>query len=225
MTHYGTATAALPDPSTVREQLFLLAHDEDRNLRPWIHVPALEVGLAGAALIDLVIAPGHQFVAAHSNRYNGWTPQVVPADPGTEHVVQHLTGLLPAVLRELGPGLYDTTSSALAARGYIRRNRQWGRDRYHLADVSPLVRIRAKVRHHITATQPQPNVETEALCALISALNMGECLIFGVSRTDIAGLLQQLTTRPSSPADPRPTIAHVARAVRNAIDHLALSAM
>jgi hypothetical protein len=37
---------------SVREQLFLLAHDEYREFRPRIHLSALGIGLAGAALID-----------------------------------------------------------------------------------------------------------------------------------------------------------------------------
>lgn len=221
--YYGTARANLPDPPLIREQLFLLAHDEDRNLRPWIHLPALGVGLAGAALLDLLISAGPR----PSPGSDAPPSPPIRRDPGTQHVLHHLAGVLPAVLREIGPGLYDKTSAALTARGYIVQDRRWGRGRYHLADVSPLIRIRAKVRHRITDRLPDPTPDIEALCALIWALNMPDCLIFDLSRADLDAVLHDVTARMpdwADPGNPSTCIPQVARAVREAVAHLALAA-
>jgi len=42
-------------PSSVRERLWLLAHDEYNDMRPRINVRALDIGLAAATLVDLLL--------------------------------------------------------------------------------------------------------------------------------------------------------------------------
>ncbi|WP_033342062.1 GPP34 family phosphoprotein [Catenuloplanes japonicus] len=41
--------------ATVRDRLFFLAHDEDRNLAPHVHPALLDYALAGATIIDLLL--------------------------------------------------------------------------------------------------------------------------------------------------------------------------
>lgn len=226
--YYDTGEYFQPgDLRLVREQLFLLAHDEDNHLRPRLHVPALGVGLAGAGIIDLMVA--HRIHISNGRAYvSDLYDTQGSGDPVTDHVLQRLRSLraaplLPALLRELGPDLYPRTLGALTAQGVITQGRRFGRIRYEVARPALANRIRGKVRYRINGND-RPKVDTDALCALISALNLQDCLIFQLSRDQTDDLLFQIATQIPSKVmvgDPVAAIPKVAYAVHQAVGDLA----
>jgi hypothetical protein len=214
----------------VREQLYLLAHDDAQSMRPHVHVPAIGVGLAAAALIDLLIDQ-------HVHIING-TAYVIPRrgqapelDPITEYVLRIIGNLrhspgLHLLLRDLGPTLYTQTGEALITRGILTAGRRWGRTRRELARLRSSSWIRQSLRYRITG-RDQPDLPIDALCALTWALGLDGALLMELSRTEIDELLRgvmnripELLPRPDLPAA---AIPQVADAVRTAVAGLATS--
>lgn len=235
-TYRRAAQPGLPDPPLIREQLFLLTHDEDRHLRPWIDSRALSLGLAGAALIDLFAAASMPTLAtepAVGGRHTaGPAHEPVSLDPATRHVLHYLTecltSVLPTLLLQAGPMLYEATWRGLANSGYFTADRSWGRARYNLTEVAPLNRIRGKVRQRINAPDTPVSLTVEALSALVWALNIPGCLILDIDRGEFHRLMQTTNARianSAGPLDPLASIPPVAHAVRAAVEHLALAAM
>lgn len=210
----------------------MLAHDETRSLKPHLHVPAIGVGLAGAALIDLLIAKRVHIVHGSPYLHRSYNPG--PAgDPVTHQVLTMIGNLrhtpgLHLLLREPGPEPYDQTLDALITKDVITRDRRWGRTRYELTRIAPAARVRQSVRYRIEGGQwPEPHID--ALCALTWALNLQHCLVVDLTDTEISDLLRGVTHRIAElvrwfdPDWPAAAIPEVADAVRTAIGALATS--
>ncbi|MEU7905258.1 GPP34 family phosphoprotein [Actinoplanes sp. NPDC049118] len=220
------------DLPSLREQLFVLAHDETRSLKPHLHVPAIGVGLAGAAVIDLLIAK--RIHIAQGSPYLHRSYEQGPAgDPVTHQVLAMIGNLrhtpgLHLLLRELGPDLYDQTLTALIAKDVITRDRRWGRTRYELTRITPAARVRQKVRYRIEGRQ-RPDPHVDALCALTWALNLQHCLVMDLSEADIDELLRGVMhripelVRWNDPDAPAAAIPEVADAARTAVGAMATS--
>ena len=217
----------------LHEQLFLLAHDEDHRMRPTVHLPALGVGLAGAALIDLMdagrvhIPDGPPYGPCVTDLYD----RSPATDPVTNHVLQSIRTLdkvppMPALLRELGADLYDRTLGGLIAQGVIAPQQHWGRTRHHLVRSGTTVYIRAEIRSRVDA-RSRPNVNTDSLCALIWALNMHDCLFIASRRAEVDELLvtvMQQIPDVAPTGSPLQAIPHIAQSIRLAVGDLATAA-
>lgn len=216
-----------PDPPSVRERLFLIAHDEDKNFRPRLHLPALGIGLAGAAVIDLLIA-NRLHITAGTADLTDYFDHSPTGNPVTDHVLRTVRTMTPrpplsALLTLLGPDLYERTLGQLVAAGVLLRTSRRIRATYRPADIATMVRIRAKVRYRLNGDQDN-NVVTDALCALVSALQLHDCLLFFLSTSEIEALIQPVIRRiPELAADGTPitAIPRVAAAVRHAVGDLA----
>jgi len=194
-----------PDPPSVRERLFLIAHDEDKNFRPRLHLPALGIGLAGAAVIDLLIANRVRITDGRAD-LTDYFDHSTTGDPVTDHVLRAVRALtprppLPALLTLLGPDLYERTLGQLVAAGVLLRAGRRLRAVYRPADIATLVRIRGKVRYRLNGDQDN-NVVTDALCAVVSALQLHDCLLFFLSTGEIEALMRPVIQRiPKLAAD------------------------
>lgn len=239
-----------PDHLTLVEHLFLLAHDDARSMRPQIDVRAIGVGLAAAALTDLLIARRIHIVNGSAypidrrsrpivdNGYRGVRTghrhdRESTDDPITDQVLTVIANLrhapgLHLLLRDLGPDLYTPTRQALVTKRVISAERRWGRTRHELAQISSTAWIRQEVRDRIHGRQ-KDDVHTDALCALVWALNVQHCLLMDLTRTQIDELLRGVMYRIpeliswSDPDAPAVAIPEIADAVRTAVAGLATS--
>ena len=184
----------------LRDELFLLAHDEDYRWRPRVPPASLAVGLAGATLIDLVLAGdlraerGH--VAAHSRYVRH------DLDPVSARVVADLavTGAwLP--LREAITGtaveLYERTLIQLITTDIITaRARRFGRVRYSPTDLDDVVNARHYPRYRVQTLDcgtDRLDPATDALCGLIRALRIEATLYLELPADDLRVRLDTIT--------------------------------
>ncbi|MEV6350854.1 GPP34 family phosphoprotein [Actinoplanes sp. NPDC051851] len=185
------------DPILVREQFYLLAHDESRHMRPRLHVPALSAGLAGATVMDLMIAQRVtvETGTVHADRY----ARDSTGDPVSDDVLAlimdaQLAPSLPDLIRGAMPGLYERTTAALVHKGVIAEKSstsRWRRAKEHdLSDPGIAVRVRAKVGYRIEQ-RDGPSPDADSLCALVAALGLHGALQRG-SRAEIEPLLHQV---------------------------------
>ncbi|GIF13650.1 GOLPH3/VPS74 family protein [Actinoplanes teichomyceticus] len=221
------------DPTLVREQFFLLAHDETRHMRPRLHLPALAAGLAGATVMDLLIA-GRVAVASgavHPDRFQ----RDLTGDPVTDDALALILQVVPApplpeLIRTVAPGVYERTAAALIHKGVLVQGppRRWRRGRgYEIADEGIVVRIRAKAGYRI-AGRDAPSPGADCLCALVAALGLHRALMRG-ERAEVDPLLQRVVRemaesgrRARHPVGGAPAVA---AAVLGVVQDLATSAM
>ncbi|WIM99430.1 GPP34 family phosphoprotein [Actinoplanes oblitus] len=219
------------DPTLVREQFYLLAHDETRQMRPHLHLPALSAGLAGATVMDLLIA---QRVTVESGSLRpDWYQRSSTGDPITDDVLALIMQAapgppLPVLIRAASGGLYERTTAALVHKGVIVEGppRRWRKGReYAIAHEGIAVRARARVGYRMEG-RDGPSPEADSLCTLVSALNLHAVLVRG-TRSEVEPLLQRvIRDLPENAAGhPIGEAAAVAAAVLKVIQDMATSAM
>jgi len=223
------------DPHLVREQLFVLAHDEHRGgWKERLHQPALSVGLAGAAIIDLLIDRRVHLVnqaVTVTDLYD----RSVTGDAVTDGVlglVRQRSLPLPAILDRVAGGMYERTRGGLVHRGVLVEKplRVLGvrlSDRVVLAHEYIAIRNRAKVVRRADG-RDGPTPAADAMCVLLLALGMQDCLILPREEAD-RGLNLVLQQMQATEVPEHRLLAHdiieVAEAVQYAVHDLATSAM
>ncbi|MEV0822977.1 GOLPH3/VPS74 family protein [Nonomuraea rubra] len=133
------------DRLPLHQDLYLIAHDQAG--RPLIHQSSLALGLAGAALLDLLLAG-----------------RPAPADPRSE------------LKRAVADGVYDRTREGLLDSGVLVRvsRRRMGvlpYTRYELADIASIVRASSGVRSAVEGWKP-PDARCAGLCGLVAVLRL-----------------------------------------------------
>lgn len=227
----------VPPITSVRDRLWLLAHDERRNLRPCIDVRALAVGLTGATLIDLLLQDRihvQQGLIHPRGRHNG--PIGDPVCAALEHAIgsgrnreSHDPQLAPRlidVLRDPSLRMYDRTVGMLIAAGILvdERRRRGAQYRLDPADINQWLRsqfIRALFR------PVESDATLDSLCALVRALNLHSTLVLPYSTEEADALLRRITNRipeRTGPASPLAVIPHLATQVHHTIGDLATAA-
>lgn len=201
-------------------------------MRPRLHVPALAAGLAGATVMDLLIA---QRVTIDSgvvspDRYQRETTGDPVTDDVLAIIMERTPGpALPNLLRVAAPGLYERTTAALVHRGLLAEGpaRRWRKKEYELADEGVAVRVRAKVGYRVDG-RDGPSPDADCLCGLVSALGLHGALLRG-TRAELEPLLQQVIrelperARPSRhPVGQAPAVA---AAVLGVVQDMATAAM
>lgn len=236
-----------PGVDSVREQLWLLAHDDDRGLSPLIDRRAIGIGLAGATLIDLMLSDSitiddgyvypHQQEPTRAARHAaGSRSPTRESPPGTAnpltasvlHMIRDLHAVrITDVLRDPGLRLYERTFAALIAAGIVIEHRRTLRStRYRLDDPA----TSGWVRSQFTRRLYRPVTATAALdglCALIWALNLHSRLVLPYSTAEADTLLHTIVDElpaRAGPDAPAIAIANLAIAVRHAVGDLATSA-
>ncbi|GAB7043965.1 MULTISPECIES: GOLPH3/VPS74 family protein [Catenuloplanes] len=206
--------------ATVRDRLFLLAHDNDHDLAPHIRPDLLDFGLAGATLIDLLLDGWIQV-------YDGtiWLTSAtgLPGDIIGDRTLQHLftrTSPRPVrdVLYEISPTMYARTRAILIADGTIReRRRRFRGPAYRISDPRAAGVPRAGVRAVVLAAAERKPLTrlagTDALAALVNAVHLYPPLHLDLRDAQIRSLLNLNTraiavrARPGAPARAIPFIA------------------
>jgi hypothetical protein len=218
------------EPPNVRDQLFLIAHDEEKRFRPWINVGAIGIGLAGATVMDLLIA---NRVMVHGGKAYLVDPyeRTLTRDALTDYVLLTVRDMEPtpplaALLAHLGPAMYDRTLGGLLNAGFLSRLTRRRRANYGPTDPGLMVSIRSKVRYRFNGDL-SATIVTDALCALVSAVQLHDALMFHLRRSEVDDRLQEISARipmlvaRDMPGSPSSAIPDVADAVRQAIGDLA----
>jgi hypothetical protein len=225
--------------ASLREQVWLLAHDEHHHLRPRVDARVLEIGLVAATLTDLLLrnriyvhrgliytnlkrpTPVADPIAAHVQSAIGQGPPPHVAD-----VIRGACGDLPNNEQNPYQRLSERTLGGLIAGGHVREQRRWlRRTRYQLADPTVVSSIRAVLRHrlvrHPRSRQRDPAVD--CLCALVLALDLHHTMVLPVSTDEAERVLLYITAAiPASAGHvgPLTTIPQLVQIVRDAVgDH------
>jgi Golgi phosphoprotein 3 (GPP34) len=173
---------------SVRDELFLLAHDDDG--RALVAESHLSSGLAGATLVGLLLDSA---VAVFGGRL-----EVLDAKPTGDDETDATVAAIAANTAPCGPrawvswishGAYERVAEAMERDGLIRRSHQ---RRLGLVPVTrcvagnpdDLVRIRSRLRYAVMARElPEP--ATAALCALVRVLRLEAALLLSMSTADL----------------------------------------
>ncbi|GGK36388.1 hypothetical protein GCM10010124_31290 [Pilimelia terevasa] len=192
---------------TVRDEVFLFAHDEDRRFKLLVNPRSLAVALAGATLADLLIAGvatvDHTRVFVRSF-----------AQPPTDRLLAEAMGRLrvhggtlslPTALGLIAPGLYERTQAYLVVAGRLRPvHRRLLGPRHTLADGGLNVRVRARARDAVDGQDIvkglAPDPVTDGLCVLVHALGLHDRMFFFNQavpevRAAVADAIDRLPTR------------------------------
>lgn len=226
----------------LRDELYLIAHGD--NGTPLINEQALEVGLAGAVVLDLWLAkrvavgwvagPQHSWVPTDGAlTVCGQQPvddlgrvalavirHVSVAEPSEEHLKQWLRGFA-------GIDVYARTQAAMTVAGILRRAVHRGRHVYLPCEAAWPARARAMVREAANKrAEPDPanpgsgDLQLGGLCGLVEALQLTEFLYDpNLSTRSLARWLRQVL------AEQHPDIQAVVGAVDSIRGDLAVAAM
>ncbi|MFI6266675.1 GPP34 family phosphoprotein [Micromonospora sp. NPDC051006] len=213
----------------VRDELFLLAHDDDTG-QPHLHPHALAIGLAGAVLIDLFLtgritidpAQGtHSAVEQRLHLFNGRPTGDLIADSALASIrYPHPAPTVRGWLRGFSDDLYERTRAGLVAAGILRhasRRRLAGllrTDTYRATDTKWAIIARARLRYLATGREPADN-HTAALAGLIAALNLTAYLYLDDDTTALTHRLRTVAGQHHRP------VRHITAAVDAALGDLA----
>jgi hypothetical protein len=229
-------------PSSVRERLWLLAHDEYTDMRPRINVRALDIGLAAAALVDLLLwdritVDGGLIYFNADNRGAVGDPiardilRAIAAGPAPRLAeVLHearaeLLGGVPSPFQDL----YQHTRAVLVAGGYLSEQRRRLRGtRYTLSDSTLIFSIRGQL-NYVLALYPRgaSSLASDCLIALIWALELHSRLPMPYSTGEAEPILNGITwdiPRHAGKESPLTVVPHLATLVRHTVGDLATSA-
>jgi hypothetical protein len=208
---------------TMRDQVYLLAHDEQG--RPRIHAPSLNFGLAGAVIIDLILA---ERLAADANtigiRSTAATGDVInDAVIGNIYATGRRQRRLRSWLTALSIDIADRTGGRLHAAGLVTQTMH----KRIFRDTTVLYRctrpdVLAQISHAIRFAVNGSNFvapEHIALCGLLPVLRLERALNIEIPTTDLLAQLARVGTNAPPPA------RHVVAAVEHLIGETAVAAM
>lgn len=227
---------------SVRERLWLLGHDEHYDLRPHIDVRALGIGLAAAALVDLLMQ--NHIRVDHGLIFRTPDPQGTPADLIAREILSSLeTGPAPRVaevLREARTDLvddvhtpyqrlYERTRAGLVAAGFLReQHRRLRSTRYYLSESGELLLDRGRLSHRVSMyPRVRTDLATDSLIALVWALNLHRRLPMSYSASEADPILRHITEQIphcAGPGSPLTVVPQLARLVRTTVGDLATAA-
>jgi hypothetical protein len=183
------------DGHSLRDDLFLLAHDDAGRLT--VHEATIEAGLAGAALIDLLLTGR---VAVLDGRL-----AVIDQGPTGDSETDATIDAIAANTEPCGPrawvswiaqGSYQRIGDGLVAAGRIDRTtvRRLGlvtATRCLPTDDADLVRVRSRLRFAIHG-KDQPDPATAAMCGLVRVLRMEASLLLSMPTSELLLALERL---------------------------------
>ena len=183
--------------STLRTDVFLLAHDEAGRLLG--SEASIGAGLAGATLIELLLANRVAVVDGRLDVIDSALTGDEEADATLEAIGANTAPCGPrAWVSWISHGAYDRVAGGLAAAGVVRRTsaRRLGLvpvQRCLPAQDEDLVRVRGRVRYAIHGTQ-LPDPYTAALCGLVRVLRLESSLLLTMPTSDLLLALERTTT-------------------------------
>ncbi|MFG1710291.1 GPP34 family phosphoprotein [Nonomuraea sp. M3C6] len=182
----------------LHQDLYLIAHDQAG--KPLIHQSSMELGLAGAVLLELALG-GHVAVAG------GRAAASVRGSTG-DTIADDLVALITrghsdvrSLIKKAAGGLYDRTREALLASGVLVRvsGRRMGMlpyTRYRLADIASVVRASSGVRSAVEGWKP-PDARCAALCGLVAVLRLEAELYLDQPAGRLVGRLREIAAESS----------------------------
>lgn len=177
------------------QELWLLGHDEHGT--PHIHLPSLNVGLAGAVLVELVMAERITLRAGTICVYDrkgvgepllDATRAAIDGEPGHR--------LLSIWLRWIADDIYQRATGALIAGGIVvrevhRRHLLGRRETYRPTDPLAASRARGAVSYAVRG-RDSPDWQCVALCGLLGALGLQDVLYLAGSPAQLRARLQEI---------------------------------
>lgn len=162
-------------PATLADELVLLAYDNDtgRSAVPRI---ALDLGIAAAILVDLVIG-GRLSVAGDAVTAVNEAPTGEPvADEMLARIVADTPHSAASWVQRLRHRARDLVLASLVQRGIVRDQQEMALEHIHLhryptVDPSCETEIRARLAEALTG-RSVPDERTSALAALVAAVRM-----------------------------------------------------
>lgn len=207
-------------PSSAYQRLFLLAHDQYHGFRPRLHPPVLNAGLAGALLIDLILADRicerrSQLVITdlydHSLVGDPIADQAL-ATLRTRTLARSADPIRDQILL-LSRGLYGRVQGGLVAAGILTTTRRWGIPRHQPVEERILIRTQGIVVSGLRGAAAPANLAVDALAGLVGVLGLRDCLYLGAP-AEVDPLLDQAVARiRQQDADPCQAITAVIQAV------------
>lgn len=188
--------------STLRDQLYLLAHERDGL--PKTHLPSLRLGLAAAVVIDLIHAERISVTEGriHVNPTFVTLSDSISAATLTAIINAGQANDLRACLRWLASDIYERTRGSLYAAGHLLRREQkrllGGKDeiwRARQPDVTVFIAGPLFRALHSNALIDTP---TYALAGLLRALHLQDVIGVNLHRNDLLAYLGELANRSSS---------------------------
>ncbi|MGP4098626.1 GPP34 family phosphoprotein [Nonomuraea sp. KM90] len=200
----------------LHQDLYLIAHDQAGKLLT--HQSSLALGLAGAALLDVILA-GRLTLSA--GRVTGG-PAGSPLPDGTDAIADGLAALTArdgdagretgagrgvgagALLkRAAAGGINDRTREELLASGVLVRvsGRRMGMlpyTRYQLADIASVVRASSGVRSAVEGWKA-PDARCAGLCGLVAVLRLEAELYLDRPASRLVGHLREIAATATPP--------------------------
>lgn len=226
------------DFSRVRDQLWLLAHD-DRDLHPHVDTRALDIGLAAAVLADLLL---HRLITVRAGQVALVPGPVGPSsdDPiaasvltaignfGTVRVADILRCARGRSRNNPYSGLYLRTRAVLVTCGVLEEHRRPLRStHYELFDPTLIEGYRDGFVRRLVHHRDDADPALDCVCAVIWALNIHRMLFMPYSADEAEQILRDIVGRISTASGPRKAPAAIpglAQSVRRAVGDLATAA-
>jgi Golgi phosphoprotein 3 GPP34 len=181
---------------SLRDDLFLLAHDDDGKLIG--NHSSIEAGLAGAVLIDLLITGRVAVVDGRLGVIEGAPTADPELDATLEAIAASAEPCGPrAWVNWIAPGAYERTGELLAAAGVVEHSitRRLGLvnvHRYLPTTPDDLVRVRARLRYAVHGRDPT-DPATAALCGLVRVVRLESALLLSMPTSDLLLGLERMT--------------------------------
>jgi hypothetical protein len=182
---------------SLRQDVFLLAHDEDGRLVG--AEPTIGAGLAGATLIELLLTARVAVIGGRLAVVDSAMTGDPEADATLEAIATNEAPTGPrAWVSWISDGAYERTCAALEAAGVIRRStvRRLGllpATRCVATDIGDLVKLRARLRYGV-ASPDVPDGETAALGGLVRALRLHSSLLLSMPTDQLLAALERLAS-------------------------------
>jgi hypothetical protein len=177
------------------QELWLLGHDEHGT--PHIHLPSLNIGLAGAVLAELVMAERITLRGGIICVYDR-TGVGEPLLDATRTAIagERSQRLLPIWLRWIADGVYERTTGAMIAAGLVvrevsRRHLLGRQERYRPTDSLIASRVRGAVSYAVRG-HDSPDWQCVALCGLLGVLGLQDVLYLAGSSSDLRTRLRDI---------------------------------
>jgi hypothetical protein len=183
-------------PGSLRNDLFLLAHDDQGRLA--VPEAAIGAGLAGATLIDLLLAHRVAVIDGRLDVVDRSTTGDEETDATIAAIAANTAPCGPrAWVSWISHGAYGRVANLLAGGGLIERTtvRRLGlvpSQRCRPADEDDLVRVRSRVRFAIHG-KDLPDAATAALCGLIRVVRLESSLLLSMPTSDLLLGLERMT--------------------------------
>lgn len=177
---------------SLRDDVFLLAHDDDGRLT--ISEPVLNAGLAGAILVDLLLGNRVAVVEGRLDVIDSAITGDPDADATLEAIASDTGPTGPrAWVSWLSAGAYERTAGVLESAGVVRRStvRRLGllpTARYLPVDPDDVVRLRARLRYGLHSAEPL-DAATTALCGLVRVLRLESSLLLSMPTVQLLDAL------------------------------------